>query len=343
MLIGSKSNLATEKTRFEFPRDSCRIILGSRTTRSESVRVAGLRRPPGLTNKVTPGRATYTLHSSTASGLNFAAIRILLAPLAAGGRSWQDNRMATSPTPALAIVLAAGKGTRMESELPKVLVPVCGRPMLRYVTDALREAGVEQTVVVVGYQAELVRAELASEPSIDFAEQHEQLGTGHAVMMCREQLAQHQGPVMIIAGDQCMVQVSSVRKLFEIFGAEHPACLLGTVDKDDPTGYGRIVRGSEGQFVGIVEEKDATDVERAIHEVNVSTYVFEASELLAALDQLTSENAQQEYYLTDCPALLLAAGKRVAAHKVLQPCESMSINNMAELRRVEEEMEGSGG
>jgi len=152
--------------------------------------------------------------------------------------------MKTSSTSTLAIVLAAGKGTRMQSELPKVLVPVCGRPMLRYVTDALREAGVEQTLVVVGYQAKLVRDELAGEPGIGFAEQREQLGTGHAVMMCREQLAEHQGPVMIIAGDQCMVQVSSVRKLFEIFSNEQPACLLGTVDKDDPTGYGRIVRGT---------------------------------------------------------------------------------------------------
>jgi len=246
--------------------------------------------------------------------------------------------MPPTPPSAMAIVLAAGKGTRMESELPKVLVPVCGRPMVRYVTDALREAGVEKTVVVVGYQADLVRTELANEAGIDFAEQHEQLGTGHAVMMCRKQLAAHQGPVFIIAGDQCMVQVSSVKKLLEIFQAEQPACLLGTVEKDDPTGYGRIVRDGAGDFVGIVEQKDATDEQRAIREVNVSTYVFEARELLAALDRLTSENAQQEYYLTDCPALLLAAGKRVSAHKVLEPCESMSINNAEELAVVEEAM-----
>ncbi|NOZ40307.1 MAG: NTP transferase domain-containing protein [Planctomycetes bacterium] len=238
----------------------------------------------------------------------------------------------------MAIVLAAGKGTRMKSDLPKVLVPVCGRPMVRYVTDALREAGVAKTVVVVGYQADSVRTELADEPGIDFADQVEQLGTGHAVMMCREQLAQHQGPVLVIAGDQCMVQVKSVRKLLDIFAAEQPACLLGTVDKDDPTGYGRILHDAEGNFSGIVEEKDATGAERAIREVNVSTYVFEASELLAALDQLTSENAQEEYYLTDCPALLLAAGKKVSAHKVLEPCEAMSINNVDELVAVEEEM-----
>ena len=243
-----------------------------------------------------------------------------------------------APRAAMAIVLAAGKGTRMKSDLPKVLVPVCGQPMVRYVTEALRAAGVEKTVVVVGYQAALVRAELGGEPGIDFAEQTEQLGTGHAVMMCREQLSQHQGPVLVIAGDQCMVQVSSIEKLFEIFRAEQPACLLGTVDREDPIGYGRIVRGTSGDFVGIVEEKDASDAERAIREVNVSTYVFEASELLSALDQLTSENAQQEYYLTDCPALLLAEGKRVSAHKVLEPCESMSINNIEELSVVENAM-----
>jgi len=243
-----------------------------------------------------------------------------------------------SAVSAMAIVLAAGKGTRMKSELPKVLVPVSGRPMLRYVTDVLAEAWIEKIVVVIGYQADLVRTELAGIPGIDFAEQTEQLGTGHAVMMCREQLARHQGPVLVIAGDQCMVQVSSVRKLLEIFAAEQPACLLGTVDKEDPTGYGRILRDEEGNFSGIVEEKDATDAERAIHEVNVSTYVFEANELLAVLDSITSENAQQEYYLTDCPALLMAADKQVSAHKVLEPCEAMSINNVEELAMVERVM-----
>jgi UDP-N-acetylglucosamine diphosphorylase/glucosamine-1-phosphate N-acetyltransferase len=238
----------------------------------------------------------------------------------------------------LAIVLAAGKGTRMESELPKVLVPVCGRPMVQYVVDALRAAGVRRTVVVVGYEADLVREKLADTSGLEFVEQREQLGTGHAAMMCREQLAAHQGPVLIIAGDQCMVQVSSVQKLFDIFQAEQPACLLGTVEREDPTGYGRIVRDAQDKFVGIVEEKDATDAERALREVNVSTYVFDSQELLTSLDKLSNENAQCEYYLTDCPALLLAEGKDVSARKVLQPCEALSINSMAELQVVEETM-----
>lgn len=246
--------------------------------------------------------------------------------------------MSDSTTSPLAIVLAAGKGTRMESDLPKVLVPVCGRPMICYVIDALQAAGIERIVVVVGYRAELVREELKDVPGIEFAEQREQLGTGHAVMMCRGQLQDHQGPVFIIAGDSPMLQASSVRSLLDLYEEEQAACLIGTVNKQNPTGYGRVVRDREGLFQEIVEEKDADDEQRVIKEVNVSTYVFDAQQLLSALAQLTDDNVQGEYYVTDCPAFLKAAGQRVSAHNVLQPCEAMSINNMAELREVEEQM-----
>ena len=239
----------------------------------------------------------------------------------------------------LAIVLAAGKGTRMESELPKVLVPVSGTPMIHYVVDALQGAGIGRIVLVVGHQSQLVRGEFAQHPEIEFAEQDQQLGTGHAVMMCRERLAAHHGPVLIVAGDSPMLQVSSVRRLLEIFHEEKSACLLGTVRRDDPTGYGRIVRDAAGKFVGIVEEKDATDQQRSICEVNVSTYVFDSEELLAALEGLSDNNAQGEYYLTDCPGILLSMGKQVTAHQVLQPCESLSINSMEELAEVESHLQ----
>jgi UDP-N-acetylglucosamine diphosphorylase/glucosamine-1-phosphate N-acetyltransferase len=238
----------------------------------------------------------------------------------------------------MAIILAAGQGKRMASDLPKVLVPVCGRPMVRYVIDAVRAAGIPRIVVVVGYRGDLVRQELAGEPGIEFAEQIQQLGTGHAVMMCRDQLASQTGPVLILAGDSPMVQVSSLRALLDEFDASHPACLLGTGRKPDPTGLGRIVRDESGQFAGIVEEKDATPDQRAITEVNLSTYVFRPDALLAALQQLTSNNAQGEYYLTDCPSVLKSAGERVEAHCLLQPCESLSINTPDELKIVEEEM-----
>jgi bifunctional UDP-N-acetylglucosamine pyrophosphorylase/glucosamine-1-phosphate N-acetyltransferase/UDP-N-acetylglucosamine pyrophosphorylase len=226
----------------------------------------------------------------------------------------------------------------MRSELPKVLVPVAGRPMVHYVIDALRAAGVDRMVVVVGYRAELVRDELAGVSGVEFAEQSEQLGTGHAVMMCRPQLAEHRGPVVVVAGDSPMLQSASVATLLAEFDRRQAACLLGTVRRDDPHGYGRIVRDAAGEFVGVVEEKDATPEQRAIREINVSTYVFDSQELLAALDQLRADNSQREYYITDCPGILLAAGKRVEALPVLQSCEALSINSVDELARVEAEM-----
>jgi bifunctional UDP-N-acetylglucosamine pyrophosphorylase/glucosamine-1-phosphate N-acetyltransferase/UDP-N-acetylglucosamine pyrophosphorylase len=238
----------------------------------------------------------------------------------------------------MAIVLAAGKGTRMKSELPKVLVSVAGRPMVRYVIDALRAAGVERIVVVVGYRADLVRAELAGLPGIEIADQTEQLGTGHAVMMCRKQLASHDGPVVVVAGDSPMLQADSVATLLAESTSRQSACLLGTVLRDDPTGYGRILRSAAGDFTGIVEEKDATPEQRAIREINVSTYVFNAKDLLSALDQLRADNSQREYYITDCPAILLAAGKKVSALNVLKPCEALSINSPEELAQVEKVM-----
>jgi bifunctional UDP-N-acetylglucosamine pyrophosphorylase/glucosamine-1-phosphate N-acetyltransferase/UDP-N-acetylglucosamine pyrophosphorylase len=242
----------------------------------------------------------------------------------------------------LAILLAAGKGKRMASDLPKVLVRVCGRPMIRYVIDAVRAAGVRRIIAVVGYRGNLVRDELAGEPGVEFAEQAEQLGTGHAVMMCRRQLAEYGGPVLILAGDSPMVQVSSLRALVAEFAVRRPACLLGTAKKPDPAGLGRIVRDAQGRFQAIVEEKDATPAQRQITEVNMSTYVFQSAPLLAALQQLTADNVQREYYLTDCPGVLKADGHAVEALCVLQPCEALSINTVEELAVVEAEMRKSG-
>jgi bifunctional UDP-N-acetylglucosamine pyrophosphorylase/glucosamine-1-phosphate N-acetyltransferase len=157
-------------------------------------------------------------------------------------------------------------------------------------------------------------------------------------MMCREHLASHDGPVVVVAGDSPMLQADSVATLLAEATARQSACLLGTVRRDNPTGYGRILRNAAGDFTGIVEEKDATPEQRAINEINVSTYVFNAKDLLAALDQLRADNSQREYYITDCPAILLAAGKQVAALDVLKPCEALSINSPEELTQVEKVM-----
>jgi bifunctional UDP-N-acetylglucosamine pyrophosphorylase/glucosamine-1-phosphate N-acetyltransferase/UDP-N-acetylglucosamine pyrophosphorylase len=242
----------------------------------------------------------------------------------------------------LAIVLAAGKGTRMKTDLPKVLVEVCGRPMIHFVLDALEKAGVEAICVVVGYRGNQVRRALSDRNHLTFVEQATQLGTGHAVMMCRQHLCGREGPVMVLTGDSPLVQPDSLKTLFAWYDRERPACILGTQYRKDPTGLGRILRDSQGGFLGIVEEKDGTEQQRAITEVNMSTYVFDCPELLYCLQRIENDNRQGEYYLTDGPGILRREGKDVRALPVLKPCEALSINTLEERAIVEREMKRLG-
>lgn len=240
---------------------------------------------------------------------------------------------------AIAVVLAAGKGTRMKSDLAKVMFPVCGRPMIHFVLDALEKAGFRKQIVVVGHQADLVREELSQRPSPpQFVTQHPQLGTGHAVQVCREHFAGHGGPVIVVAGDSPLLQPASLEKLLSHFHQTRPALLLGTLIKDDPHGLGRIVRDDAGNFLAIVEEKDASETQRKVKEVNMSTYLFNGPDLLDVLDRLDNNNSQGEYYLTDSVSLLRQAGRPVEALAVLQPCEALSINNQKELQLVDAKM-----
>jgi bifunctional UDP-N-acetylglucosamine pyrophosphorylase / glucosamine-1-phosphate N-acetyltransferase len=238
----------------------------------------------------------------------------------------------------VAVVLAAGKGTRMKSDLPKVLVPVAGRPMIEFVLDAMSAGGVERMIVVIGYRGDLVRQTLAGRAGVSFVEQREQLGTGHAVMACREALGSFDGAVLVVAGDSPLMQPSSIAAVLKEFERTKPACLMGTATRSDPTGLGRIVRDEQGNFQSIVEERDASPSQRRITEVNMSCYVFDGRQLFPALDRIDRHNAQGEYYLTDCPGVMLAAGQRVLAINVLQPCEALSINTVEELAIVEQEL-----
>jgi bifunctional UDP-N-acetylglucosamine pyrophosphorylase/glucosamine-1-phosphate N-acetyltransferase len=242
----------------------------------------------------------------------------------------------------MAVVLAGGRGTRMQSDLPKVLFPVHGRPMIHWVLDALDRAGVGEKVVVVGYRAELVQEELHGRAGVRFALQQQQLGTGHAVQMAIPYLKEHSGTVLVVAGDSPMVQTSSLQRLLDRFTGTDAACLLGTLIKENPKGLGRILRDTEGRFSAIIEEKDATESQKAIREVNMSTYLFRVQPLLEALAALGNENAQGEYYLTDCPSLMMARGYAVEARAELEPCESLSINTLDELKLVEAAMKEMG-
>ena len=240
--------------------------------------------------------------------------------------------------------MAAGKGTRMKSELPKVLYPILERPMIEYVLDALEQAGVDKIIVVVGYRSDLVREVLtrdglAHRRNLEFVEQTEQLGTGHAVMTCHENLSSHKGPVIVVAGDSPMMRVDSVKKLFETYQDEpRPSCILGTAHKENPEGLGRILRDEAGEFQGIIEDKDASPEQKKITEVNMSYYVFHTPDLLEALTFLRTDNAQKEYYITDTPAIMRSQGKRVVALPVLKPNESLGINTVEEAKIVEEAM-----
>ena len=242
----------------------------------------------------------------------------------------------------MAIVLAAGKGTRMQAELPKVLLPVLQRPLVAHVIHALESSGIDKLVMVVGYREALVRAEFVNHTNISFVTQHEQLGTGHAVKMCLTALQQHEGPVVIVTGDSPLLQADSVTALVKTFVDRKLSCLVGSLHHTQPAGLGRIVRDGEGNFQQIVEERDATGEQKKNSEVNMSTYVFDSSHLQWSLEKLQSHNAQNEFYLTDCPSILKQAGYAVDALPVLKPCESLSVNTPEQLELVEHEMRKLG-
>ncbi len=234
----------------------------------------------------------------------------------------------------VSVVLAAGKSTRMKSALPKVLHEVCGRPMIEYVLDAARAAGVTRQVVIVGHEAQKVKEALAAHRDVEFALQAEQKGTGHAVMMCRDNLAGHDGPVLVLTGDAPLMRPESFTALLDVFAAQQAACVIGTAETEHNHGLGRIVRDAAGNFLKIVEQKDASPAEAAIREINVGCYVFDCHALFAALDEIKPNNQQKEYYLTDCAAILKGKGLQVVASKKLDIVEALGVNTRSELVKV---------
>ena len=239
----------------------------------------------------------------------------------------------------MAIILAAGKSKRMKSETPKVLHQVCGRPMIDYVFDAARDAGATKIVAVIGHKADEVKAALSHHEDVSFALQEEQLGTGHAVMCCREHLADHDGPVFVLTGDTPLIQGQSLSGLLKEVTGNNAACVVGTAKTENNHGLGRIVRDDDGNFQRIVEERDATDDERKITEINTGCFAYDGQSLLQSLDELTSNNAQGEYYLTDCAEILRKHGKSVTAACTFEISEAMGVNTQDQLAEVESVMQ----
>jgi bifunctional UDP-N-acetylglucosamine pyrophosphorylase/glucosamine-1-phosphate N-acetyltransferase len=239
-------------------------------------------------------------------------------------------------TPTAGLILAAGKGTRMKSERPKALHEVAGVPMVAHVSRAMRAAGVERPVVVVGFGAEEVVAALGSEHH-DFVVQQEQLGTGHAALCAADRLASHQGPVLVTPGDTPMLGAETLSSLVASYWETGAQAAMATFVTVEPDGYGRIVRDEEGLVAAIVEHRDATPEQRQILEVNPAVYCFEAQALFSVLPRLGTDNAQGEIYLTDAIAAIRAGGGKVVAHVFDDPDEFMGVNDrwqLAEASRI---------
>lgn len=238
-----------------------------------------------------------------------------------------------------AVILAAGKSKRMLSETPKVLHEVCGRPLVEYVLDAAREAGAQRIVVVVGHKAEVVQAALAHHPDVEFALQAEQKGTGHAVMCCEAALRSHQGTVLVLTGDTPLLRGASLKSLIDEMNSAGAACVVGTAETENNVGLGRIVRGPDGEFLRIVEQRDATPEEQAITEINTGCFAYDCKALFEALDEVRPNNNQGEYYLTDCAEILRKQGHKVIAARKLDIGEAMGVNTQEQLAEVEAVMQ----
>ena len=232
------------------------------------------------------------------------------------------------------IILAAGKGTRMKSDLAKVLHKVRGKEMVNHVLDMVRQAGIDETYLVIGHQADQVKAATANRGVI-YTLQAEQLGTGHAVMMVEKDLKSYAGVTVITCGDVPLLKAQTVKELIATYEKNKLDGVILTVELPDPKAYGRIIRGADGLVKKIVEFKDATPEEKAVKEINSGIYCFNTQLLFDALKNVKSNNVQKEYYLTDVIEIFVRAGKRVGTMIAKDPLEAHGVNDIQDLATAE--------
>lgn len=234
------------------------------------------------------------------------------------------------------IIMAAGKGTRMKSDLPKVLHEVAGKTMVELVLDTVLATGVQKVVTVVGHGAKQVQAQIADRSEI--AVQAEQLGTGHAIQMTAPQLAELDGSTLIASGDAPLFTLATYQNLFDFHEQSGNAVTVLTAKAPNPFGYGRIIRDELGNVIRIVEQKDASADEALVDEINTGVYVFNNQLLFAALEKVTNDNAQGEYYLPDTLEILREQGKTVGAFQIDDFSESMGVNDRVALATANQVM-----
>jgi bifunctional UDP-N-acetylglucosamine pyrophosphorylase/glucosamine-1-phosphate N-acetyltransferase len=219
----------------------------------------------------------------------------------------------------------------MNTKLAKVLHEVCGRPMLAYVLDACRKAGIKRILVIVGFGADQVQEHFAHAEDVVWVRQDQQLGTGHAVACCKDHLKDFDGNVLVLCGDGPLIRSHTLKALINKHESGQSAATLATAVLDDPSGYGRIVRDAYGNMQGIVEDSDCTPEQRAIREINPSNYLFNSRILFNAIEKVKPDNVKKEYYLTDAVSGIIATGHKVEAITALSPDEAVGVNSRAQL------------
>lgn len=234
-----------------------------------------------------------------------------------------------------AIILAAGKGTRMKSRHPKVVHKVCGKEMVNHVIDTSKKSGVKDVVVILGHGSETVKESIPTDSLI--AMQTEQLGTGHAVKMAKEYINDND-TIVVLCGDTPLVQEDTLKRLFDYHVEKGYVATVLTTVVDNPTGYGRIIRDNQEDLLKIVEQKDATEEEKLAKEINSGIYCFDGKSLREALDLIDNNNAQGEYYLTDTIKIMRDRGQKVGAYNGSTIEELMGVNSRVELSKAEEIM-----
>ncbi|MCB1178583.1 MAG: NTP transferase domain-containing protein [Leptospiraceae bacterium] len=232
-----------------------------------------------------------------------------------------------------AVVLAAGKGTRMKSELPKVATPLLGKPLILHVIDNLRKAEIDDIVVVVGYKKEVVQSLLKDYSNIKFAEQKEQLGTGHALLSTESILSNYTGSILVCCGDVPLISPISFKSLYQNHKKHENIATVLYAEIENPFGYGRLIR-KDSILKYIVEEKDANDEEKLSKEINTGTYVFESPSVFEKLKSIGTNNAQGEYYLPDLIKIYNNEGQNTGAMKLLNYLESSGVNSPEDLQRL---------
>ncbi|MBC1478517.1 bifunctional UDP-N-acetylglucosamine diphosphorylase/glucosamine-1-phosphate N-acetyltransferase GlmU [Listeria welshimeri] len=236
-----------------------------------------------------------------------------------------------------AVVLAAGQGTRMKSKLYKVLHPVCGKPMVEHVVDQISMLDVDKVVTIVGHGAEKVQEHLAGKS--EFVKQEEQLGTAHAVLQAKPELAGKDGVTLVVCGDTPLIEASTMEALLKYHHEKRAKATILTTVIEDPTGYGRIIRDDLGIVEKIVEHKDATEKEQRISEINTGTYCFDNKALFEALENVSNDNVQGEYYLPDVIKILKDLDEVVAAYRMESFEESLGVNDRIALAEASKLMQ----